>query len=86
MYFDAHVLGIERRVHDIRGCRCQFLVTYDHDDSQVVTDYIFTVMLFVMFRMLGSDIFPPTFWTMNLLCQEKVNLKRLCRRPKPFIL
>ncbi|XP_077228594.1 SAWADEE HOMEODOMAIN protein isoform X2 [Tasmannia lanceolata] len=30
-YFDAHVLEIKRRLHDIRGCRCLFLVRYDHD-------------------------------------------------------
>ncbi|XXG64348.1 hypothetical protein AAC387_Pa05g2327 [Persea americana] len=30
-YFDAHVLEVKRRLHDIRGCRCLFLVRYDHD-------------------------------------------------------
>ncbi|XP_077218060.1 uncharacterized protein LOC143852494 isoform X8 [Tasmannia lanceolata] len=30
-YFDAHVLEIKRRLHDFRGCRCLFLVRYDHD-------------------------------------------------------
>ncbi|XP_020264883.1 protein SAWADEE HOMEODOMAIN HOMOLOG 1 isoform X2 [Asparagus officinalis] len=47
MYFDAHVLEVQRKLHDIRGCRCLFLVRYDHDDSE-----------------------------------ERVGLKRLCRRPK----
>ncbi|XP_058115146.1 protein SAWADEE HOMEODOMAIN HOMOLOG 1 isoform X2 [Magnolia sinica] len=45
-YFDAHVLEIQRRLHDIRGCRCLFLVRYDHDHTE-----------------------------------EKVNLRRICRRP-----
>ncbi|KAF6161629.1 hypothetical protein GIB67_017267 [Kingdonia uniflora] len=31
IYFDAHVLEIQRRLHDIRGCRCLFLVCYDHN-------------------------------------------------------
>ncbi|XP_077211210.1 protein SAWADEE HOMEODOMAIN HOMOLOG 1-like isoform X2 [Tasmannia lanceolata] len=30
-YFDAHVLEVRRRLHDIRGCRCLFLIRYDHD-------------------------------------------------------
>nr|CAD1833982.1 unnamed protein product [Ananas comosus var. bracteatus] len=30
-YFDAHVIEIERKLHDIRGCRCVFLIKYDHD-------------------------------------------------------
>lgn len=34
MYFDAHVLDIERKLHDIRGCRCLFLVKYDHDQLE----------------------------------------------------
>ncbi|KAJ6801722.1 SAWADEE HOMEODOMAIN-like protein 1 isoform X1 [Iris pallida] len=46
MYFDAHVLEIQRKLHDIRGCRCLFLIKYDHDQTE-----------------------------------EKVQLKRLCRRP-----
>ncbi|KAL9167993.1 hypothetical protein ABFS82_05G132800 [Erythranthe guttata] len=33
-YFDAHVIDIQRRLHDIRGCRCLFLISYDHDNSQ----------------------------------------------------
>ncbi|KAJ6801188.1 SAWADEE HOMEODOMAIN-like protein 1 isoform X1 [Iris pallida] len=46
MYYDAHVLEIQRKQHDIRGCRCLFLIKYDHDQIE-----------------------------------EKVELKRLCRRP-----
>uniref|UniRef100_A0A453Q856 SAWADEE domain-containing protein n=1 Tax=Aegilops tauschii subsp. strangulata TaxID=200361 RepID=A0A453Q856_AEGTS len=33
-YFDAHVLQVQRRTHDVRGCRCRFLVCYDHDCSE----------------------------------------------------
>ncbi|XP_059657148.1 protein SAWADEE HOMEODOMAIN HOMOLOG 1-like isoform X2 [Cornus florida] len=33
-YYDAHVLEIQRRLHDIRGCRCLFLIRYDHDSSE----------------------------------------------------
>ncbi|CAA2966088.1 protein SAWADEE HOMEODOMAIN HOMOLOG 1-like isoform X1 [Olea europaea var. sylvestris] len=30
-YYDAHVIEIRRRLHDIRGCRCIFMIQYDHD-------------------------------------------------------
>lgn len=33
-YFDAHVLKIERKRHDVRGCRCKFLICYDHDQTE----------------------------------------------------
>ncbi|XBI50800.1 hypothetical protein VPH35_114156 [Triticum aestivum] len=36
LYFDAHVLEVERRTHDIRGCLCSFLVRYDHDHSEEI--------------------------------------------------
>ncbi|XP_021907752.1 protein SAWADEE HOMEODOMAIN HOMOLOG 2-like [Carica papaya] len=34
IYYDAHVKEIQRRMHDIRGCRCLFLIRYDHDNSE----------------------------------------------------
>uniref|UniRef100_A0A6V7QY24 Homeobox domain-containing protein n=1 Tax=Ananas comosus var. bracteatus TaxID=296719 RepID=A0A6V7QY24_ANACO len=36
LYFDAHVLDAQRRRHDLRGCRCRFLVRYDHDQSEEI--------------------------------------------------
>ncbi|XP_039115631.1 protein SAWADEE HOMEODOMAIN HOMOLOG 1-like [Dioscorea cayenensis subsp. rotundata] len=33
-YYDAHVLEIQRKQHDIRGCRCLFLIRYDHDRTE----------------------------------------------------
>ncbi|KAK2991816.1 hypothetical protein RJ640_006376 [Escallonia rubra] len=33
-YYDAHILEIQRRLHDIRGCRCLFLIRYDHDNIE----------------------------------------------------
>ncbi|XP_073287687.1 protein SAWADEE HOMEODOMAIN HOMOLOG 1-like isoform X2 [Primulina huaijiensis] len=33
-YYDAHIVEIQRRLHDIRGCRCLFLIKYDHDNSE----------------------------------------------------
>lgn len=33
LYYDAYVIEVERRRHDIRGCRCRFLVQYEHDGS-----------------------------------------------------
>lgn len=34
IYYDAHIVEIQRRVHDIRGCRCLFLIRYDHDNTE----------------------------------------------------
>ncbi|GBG71164.1 hypothetical protein CBR_g8466 [Chara braunii] len=31
LYYDADVLDVERRQHDVRGCRCRFCVRYRHD-------------------------------------------------------
>ncbi|XP_059661476.1 protein SAWADEE HOMEODOMAIN HOMOLOG 2 [Cornus florida] len=36
LYFDAHVIDSQRRRHDVRGCRCRFLVRYDHDQSEEI--------------------------------------------------
>ncbi|XP_028798276.1 protein SAWADEE HOMEODOMAIN HOMOLOG 1 [Neltuma alba] len=47
IYYDARILEIQRKIHDIRGCRCLFLIRYDHDNSE-----------------------------------DRVRLRRLCRRPK----
>ncbi|KAJ9701843.1 hypothetical protein PVL29_003874 [Vitis rotundifolia] len=34
IYYDAHVVEIQRKMHDIRGCRCLFLIRYDHDNTE----------------------------------------------------
>ncbi|KAB2024730.1 hypothetical protein ES319_D06G106100v1 [Gossypium barbadense] len=34
IYYDVHVNEVERKTHDIRGCRCIFLIRYDHDGSE----------------------------------------------------
>eukprot|EP01018_Ginkgo_biloba_P011761 Gb_03942 [translate_table: standard] len=34
IYFDARVLDVQRKRHDVRGCRCRFLIRYDHDQSE----------------------------------------------------
>ncbi|XP_044350824.1 protein SAWADEE HOMEODOMAIN HOMOLOG 2-like [Triticum aestivum] len=36
LYFDAHVLQVDRRTRDLRGCCCSFLVRYDHDHSEEI--------------------------------------------------
>ncbi|XP_050232557.1 protein SAWADEE HOMEODOMAIN HOMOLOG 1-like [Mercurialis annua] len=33
IYYDAHVIEIQRKMHDIRGCRCMFLIRYQHDNT-----------------------------------------------------
>uniref|UniRef100_A0ACD5YH52 Uncharacterized protein n=1 Tax=Avena sativa TaxID=4498 RepID=A0ACD5YH52_AVESA len=38
LHFDAHVVDIQRKQHDIRGCRCVFHVEYVHDQSQEVVN------------------------------------------------
>lgn len=34
IYYDARVIEIEKKMHDIRGCRCLFLIRYDHDHTE----------------------------------------------------
>ncbi|KAL8151449.1 hypothetical protein V2J09_021257 [Rumex salicifolius] len=34
IYYDAHVVEIQRKMHDIRGCRCIFMVRYNHDYTE----------------------------------------------------
>lgn len=34
IHYDAHIAEIHRRMHDIRGCRCLFLVRYNHDNTE----------------------------------------------------
>ncbi|KAF5199073.1 Sawadee homeodomain-like protein [Thalictrum thalictroides] len=34
IYYDAHVLEIQKKLHDVRGCRCLFLVRYVHDNTE----------------------------------------------------
>ncbi|KAI8568689.1 hypothetical protein RHMOL_Rhmol02G0219800 [Rhododendron molle] len=36
-YYDAHVIEIQKRMHDIRGCRCLFSIQYDHDNTKAST-------------------------------------------------
>lgn len=36
LYFDADILDVQRRRHDVRGCRCRFWVRYRHDQSEEV--------------------------------------------------
>ncbi|KAK7282963.1 hypothetical protein RIF29_12117 [Crotalaria pallida] len=34
IYYDAHIVDIQRRMHDIRGCRCLILIRYSHDNTE----------------------------------------------------
>lgn len=53
LYFDAHVLDAQRRRHDVRGCRCRFLVRYDHDQSEVCITFT------------NCNLFSPSFLIIN---------------------
>ncbi|XP_070012578.1 protein SAWADEE HOMEODOMAIN HOMOLOG 1-like isoform X1 [Nicotiana sylvestris] len=33
-YLEAHVIEIQKRLHDIRGCRCLFVIRYGRDDTE----------------------------------------------------
>ncbi|KAM7476000.1 hypothetical protein LguiB_023243 [Lonicera macranthoides] len=33
MYYDAHIVEIERTTHDMNDCSCIFVVRYDHDNT-----------------------------------------------------
>ncbi|XP_027336697.1 protein SAWADEE HOMEODOMAIN HOMOLOG 1-like isoform X2 [Abrus precatorius] len=35
LYCDAHVVKIERRIHDPTECRCSFIVRYIHDNTEL---------------------------------------------------
>ncbi|KAL5657864.1 hypothetical protein ACJX0J_031027, partial [Zea mays] len=54
LYFDARVLDAQRRRHDVRGCRCRFLVRYDHDSSE-------EILFFALFVFGGLDVFVYSF-------------------------
>eukprot|EP00252_Welwitschia_mirabilis_P011504 TRINITY_DN25768_c1_g1_i1.p1 TRINITY_DN25768_c1_g1~~TRINITY_DN25768_c1_g1_i1.p1 ORF type:complete len:346 (+),score=79.72 TRINITY_DN25768_c1_g1_i1:185-1222(+) len=36
LYYDARILDVQRNRHDIRGCRCRFLVRYEHDRTEEI--------------------------------------------------
>ncbi|XP_039044238.1 protein SAWADEE HOMEODOMAIN HOMOLOG 1-like [Hibiscus syriacus] len=50
IYHDVHVIEIERKTHDIRGCRCIFLIRYDHDGFEE------RVRLRRLFKIQGQQI------------------------------
>ncbi|XP_071709201.1 protein SAWADEE HOMEODOMAIN HOMOLOG 1-like [Rutidosis leptorrhynchoides] len=33
-YYDVQVIDIQRKLHDIRGCRCIFLIRYEHNNAE----------------------------------------------------
>lgn len=35
-YFDAHILDVKRKHHDVHGCCCMFLIRYDHDQTEEI--------------------------------------------------
>ena len=63
LYYEAHVLDVQRRRHDVRGCRCRFLVLYDHDQFEVlsfgilsISSLLFDVSLNMRLKW-GTDIY-----------------------------
>jgi len=70
LYFDARVLDAQRRRHDVRGCRCRFLVRYDHDSSEEIvplrkvcrrpeTDYRLQILHAARAAAASADIHTP---------------------------
>jgi len=70
LYFDARVLDAQRRRHDVRGCRCRFLVRYDHDSSEEIvplrkvcrrpdTDYRLQILHAARVAATNADIHTP---------------------------
>nr|XP_017227563.1 PREDICTED: protein SAWADEE HOMEODOMAIN HOMOLOG 1-like isoform X2 [Daucus carota subsp. sativus] len=39
-YYDAHIIDIKRKLHDIRGCRCNFFVRYNHNNVEEKVDLV----------------------------------------------
>ena len=37
IYCDARIVKINRRPHDVRGCRCIFVVRYEDDEDEVTS-------------------------------------------------
>ncbi|GAB2301562.1 hypothetical protein Dimus_035578 [Dionaea muscipula] len=67
LYFDAHVLDAQRRRHDARGCRCRFLVRYDHDLSEV--DWYWALVRSNSFSFSFLPLPPPLlFILLHFLC------------------
>nr|CAB3456779.1 unnamed protein product [Digitaria exilis] len=83
LYFDARVLDAQRRRHDVRGCRCRFLVRYDHDSSEEIvplrkvcrrpeTDYRLQILHAARAAAAAVDIHtPPKEVKMELTSNEK---------------
>lgn len=69
-YFDAHVLEVKRRLHDIRGCRCLFLIRYDHDFVKVIANFHvckhppwnFVCLLVLSGRLRDISLLRQTIW------------------------
>ncbi|ONM21520.1 Protein SAWADEE HOMEODOMAIN HOMOLOG 2 [Zea mays] len=70
LYYDAHVLDAQRRRHDVRGCRCRFLVRYDHDSSEEIvplrkvcrrpeTDYRLQILHAARAAATNADVHTP---------------------------
>ncbi|CAD6219750.1 unnamed protein product [Miscanthus lutarioriparius] len=70
LYFDARVLDAQRRRHDVRGCRCRFLVRYDHDSSEEIvplrkvcrrpeTDYRLQILHAARAAATNADVHTP---------------------------
>ncbi len=61
LYFDADILDVQRRRHDVRGCRCRFWVRYRHDQTEVPKhfdlmscDYSCQSNLFLLLTSVGT--------------------------------
>ncbi|TQE04982.1 hypothetical protein C1H46_009453 [Malus baccata] len=82
LYFDAHVLDAQRRRHDVRGCRCRFLVRYVHDQSEVRSfghQTVIVQMGHCIPEQQGNFSFALN---VSDTLTEIVPLRKVCRRPE----
>ncbi|KAF3341969.1 protein SAWADEE HOMEODOMAIN 1-like isoform X2 [Carex littledalei] len=68
VHYDAHIVEIERKQHDIRGCRCLFLIRYDHDETEKPK------LLYVSVADIVWQIYKPD--NLNMHCLQLASLTK----------
>jgi hypothetical protein len=55
-YYDACIVNVERKKHDVRGCRCKFMVQYEHNRSMV--NIMFSLLYYCPFNEMSNGLIP----------------------------